>query len=183
VQQHVPEQAEGQGQGLVVPQQQQVQAQAAGHGLAPIAAQHQQVQQQVQAEGQDQGLGAPQPQQLDQQLVQLTSQLLLQLLQHVEAHNQVHFPHQQQQAHVQGVGGAQQVWLQQQVMWILQQLAGVANQAIYEEEWNEPQANLWMQVAQYWLQHLPQSPLLMLLVERLQEELTAWGESSYTAPF
>jgi hypothetical protein len=75
-----------------------------------------------------------------------------------------------------------QVWWQQQVMWILHQLAGVTNQDSYEEVWDEQLATLWLQMAQHWLQHFPQSQLLLLLVEQLQEELTGWGKLDDAVP-
>lgn len=69
-------------------------------------------------------------------------------------------------------------FLQQQVLQTLQLLAGVPNQSAYEQVWNQQQAMQWLQAAQQLLLVFPQSILLGMLVQRLHEELTAWGESN-----
>lgn len=134
-----------------------------------------------------QGPGAPQQQQ--QEHAGATAAQPQQ--QHAGAHSQVHIPAQQQQAAVaaphgqrdmhvdvnmQEAGEVQQIGLQQQVTALLLQLAGVANQDQYEQGWDQQQVVQWLQVAQQMLLVFPQTPLLMALVQHLQEELMAWGE-------
>lgn len=51
-------------------------------------------------------------------------------------------------------------------------------QDLYEQYWSQQQATQVLQAAQQLLVIFPQQPFLAALVQRLQEELMAWGESS-----
>lgn len=87
----------------------------------------------------------------------------------------------EQDVDMQVADGAQQTEVQQQVMQTLLQLAGETNQDDYEAQWDEKQAKQWMRGAQQMLQVFPQSAFLVALVQRLREELSAWGELGYVA--
>lgn len=50
-------------------------------------------------------------------------------------------------------------------------------QLLYEQFWNQQQAVQLLQAAQQLLLVFPQQPVLLQLVQRLQEELMVWGES------